>query len=289
MAFVFEQQSWSIHSSLGRTIAEIKSHLAASAMPFTTSSMLPGSLALGGSPTTSIGGSMNTMRPGLTPGSSGSLLGPTISPSSILQPSQVTQPPAASGTAGGLLPEIAALTDDQVSQVLSDEKAFEAFFESLERVRAIREQEYKLNISNRDIATANVAKAQEVERLRADVLLKRQELQATRTEYDALALQKQELAKVPRIRNSLARSLVRSFSFETNQTPILPQLYDRDTLVEKLTQAADQADQQSEDIVSQFMSGAMDFATFVHKYKEARILYHQRAAKRESLLMHRPR
>ena len=209
MAFVFQQQSWSIHSSLGRTIAEIKSHLAASAMPFTTSSMLPGSLALGGSPTTSIGGSMNTMRPGLTPGSSGSLLGPTISPSSILQPSQVTQPPAASGTAGGLLPEIAALTDDQVSQVLSDEKAFEAFFESLERVRAIREQEYKLNISNRDIATANVAKAQEVERLRADVLLKRQELQATRTEYDALALQKQELAKVPRIRNSLARSFVR--------------------------------------------------------------------------------
>jgi hypothetical protein len=69
----------------------------------------------------------------------------------------------------------------------------------------------------------------------------------------------------------------------------LLQFFEHDTLIAKLGHATDQADQQSEEIMAQLLSGSMDFATFVARYKEARILYHQRAAKRESLMIHRPR
>jgi ESCRT-I complex subunit VPS37 len=86
--------------------------------------------------------------------------------------------------------------DEQVQQLLSDERAFEQFFESLERVQSIREQEVRLSSGNRDLATANIAKAKEIETLRAEVAAKKHELQATRSEYDALALQKHELDKV---------------------------------------------------------------------------------------------
>lgn len=55
----------------------------------------------------------------------------------------------------------------------------------------------------------------------------------------------------------------------------------------KLAAAAKDADKNSEEIAKRFLSGEIPMADFVQQYREARVLHHLRAAKKETMLMQR--
>jgi len=70
----------------------------------------------------------------------------------------------------------------------------------------------------------------------------------------------------------------------TRQQEILNQ-YSTSNLVDGLTRASQEAEQESDDIATRFLNRQMELKDFVRDFMDKRKLYHLRSAKRESLMM----
>jgi len=174
-------------------------------------------------------------------------------------PSQV--PPMASSQPSGApkgtpnidsipLNQIDTLPDAEVEKMLADEEELTKFVKSLPLI-----QDYLL-------------RAGEVERLQAEVdaLTKRSganpELDAKRQEVEKKRAELQQKSDLKRRKEG-----------ELNPS----------ALFEKLDAAAKALDNECEDIASQFLAGDMSAQDFAKTYKQKRVLFHSRSAKKEAL------
>jgi len=146
--------------------------------------------------------------------------------------------------------QVDTLTDAQVEEMLADEEKLNSFVNSLPYI-----QDYMLRKGEADRLQGEV-----------DDLTKRcganPELEARRTELDKKRTEFQEKSEQKRRKEC-----------ELTQA----------ALYEKLDAAAKAIDVECDEIVSQFLDGEMEAKDFAKAYKEKRVVYHSRSAKKESI------
>jgi len=103
----------------------------------------------------------------------------------------------------------------------------------------------------------NLAKEAEIQRLQMELTGRLNTIAEKRTSYEQKAQRQQEIIK----------------QFSTT------------ALIDQLTEAAGEGEQQSDAIAKKFLSGDMEHKDFIKDFMEKRKLFHLRSAKKESLMM----
>jgi ESCRT-I complex subunit VPS37 len=161
------------------------------------------------------------------------------------------------GSIPSSFPELSHKSAAELQHLLSDESAFQQFFDTLAAVQTMKGVRDDLARANEELARRNIAVEAEIEQLSRKVGQSGDSVDAKKREYEELVRKQQEVMK--------------QFS-----TPIL---------VERLGDAADEAEEESDAIADEFLSGDIDHKEFVKRFLAERNLFHLRSAKRESLTM----
>jgi len=192
---------------------------------------------------------------------------PTITPPNAVPSRSVTPP----GSLPPVSPQRPILTVDslkidwdsktieEMNELLQSDEKFDAFFYQLpaiqEDFKALADQ----RDANKKIAEKNIAMQAEVEQLAAE-----------------LAVQQNK-----------SNQKLRDIENAKQQQAAIQQQFSPHVLAVKLADAAKKVDRESEEISSKFQNGEISIAEFVKQYRDARVLYHLRSAKREMLLTQR--
>ncbi|OQS03448.1 hypothetical protein THRCLA_04251 [Thraustotheca clavata] len=151
-------------------------------------------------------------------------------------------------------PELNELPTSQLENLVSDRQALKAYIRNMDSVINFMKLYEELLKGNTELAEKNLTFESTVADLQKDV-------QGLKTQVQAA----QEVLNVKQARQQEILSRVRP-----------------DILVERVSQAAEEMDENTEDIGSRFTNGEMDVNQFLSEYIPSRKLYHLRAAKVES-------
>jgi len=154
-------------------------------------------------------------------------------------------------------PELDSKTPAELSLLLTDETEFKKFFESLPTVQTMKKLRDDLRDNNETLAKKNLAKEAEIQKAQMDLSGRLNTIAEKRTSYEQKAQRQQEIIK----------------QFSTT------------SLIDQLTEAASEAEQQSDGIAKKFLTGDMEHKDFIKDFMEKRKLFHLRSAKKESLMM----
>lgn len=264
--------SWSIHSSLGNTVREIRSRFMQTPSSSTIASQ-PHLMQYGhprDEPPPAYSSSYNMRgrpvdapsagtRSGAYSSDSGSDRGGYSSDRGVAAPPAASHGFNASSSLPASIPELATLTDRDVEKLLASNAAFDSFFEELETVRMMNNlYQEMLQSTTRELAEANMAKEREMRQAKELLEEKRAQLHALEEEVRAL----------------------------TDKKQVVLQQYSVDSLITRLGEAAAAADSESEELQRSFVNEELEAEEFLKLYRAKRELFHQRSAKRESLLLH---
>jgi len=159
-------------------------------------------------------------------------------------------------------PDLDNKTGEELNEMLSNEDLYKDFFDNLEGVKNMRQLRDELRDGNEELAKKNIARGQEIDDLRKLLQDKQEEVKQQRQELERKVQRQQQI--------------MQQFS-----TPVL---------IQKLSDAANIADTESEQTATDFLNGDIaDHKDFIKKFMDQRKIYHLRAAKRESLSMALPR
>jgi membrane protein involved in colicin uptake len=154
------------------------------------------------------------------------------------------------------LPDLDSKTVEELEALLVEDSP--KFEELIGEIAAVRES-VKLRDEMRDsaikTAKANQDELERIEALQREVETKRQEAAAARARFEEKAQRKREI--------------------EQESSPL--------ALMKRLAEAAKVADEESDAVAQRFLAGELTPAEFVKQYKEKRMVFHTRSAKRESL------
>jgi len=193
----------------------------------------------------------------------------------------------------------------ELEDLLNDPREFDAFFEQLEVVNKIRNIRDELRDTNQAIASKlicsssslsfthsfhlmmlseeNIQKGEEIATLKFIIEEKKTEYNEKRQAYE----KKKELQKELAMVSCLSRE--ESFScYATHITIVIfvkQQRYRPERLAEELRRASDEIEKESDELASAFLDSQLELKEFVKLYLPKRILLHQRATKRDGLLL----
>lgn len=151
--------------------------------------------------------------------------------------------------------EIEAMTLDQVERLLRDDVAFSAHLMNMDSVKTMRDLREQVIEENAKIAQSTLQHRDELEVLRAETLALQLELQQLKEAFDAKA-QVQIDADAHRSSDNAVLNTIRL--------------------------AVEVAEEESEDVASEFNNGDLTADAFVKKYLPLRAKYHQRNAALEN-------
>jgi len=152
-------------------------------------------------------------------------------------------------------PELDHKSADELRLLLEDDDAFEVFIQDLDFVKTLVKLRNDIRDNNAELAQKNLSREQEVKDLRNDVDGKKSQLESLKNVLnEKVELQRQMMAK-----------------------------YSPAILLQRLQEAAQEIDQDSERTSKQFLEGEMNHKVFLDTYMEQRVLYHLRSAKLEQI------
>lgn len=138
---------------------------------------------------------------------------------------------------------------EELRKLLTDKAAYNEFLHSLDQVKTLDILQDDLRKSNVELAKQNLERESEVAELRNQcAIIRTMELAASQENLDKVQKQEKEMA------NRLSVS----------------------ALLEKLQEAADEVDEESEQLHRQLLAGQIELMEFIPKYRKLRLLYHRR-------------
>lgn len=238
-------RSWGLHCILGKTVNEIAAKLASDP---------PGDMSYPPPPPPS--GGPHQVYPS---GGTSYLPPPQQPPPPVAQPPPpppVAQPPPSRVDPASVpLPELESKTVEELEALLTDEHKFEEMFGEIQAVKDSTRVRNELRDSAAKSAKQNQEDMERIEALQREVNAKRDEVAAARAKFEEKARRRKEI--------------------EQETSPL--------ALMKKLADAAKVADEESDAIAQRFLAGEIPPAEFVKQYREKRVIFHTRSAKRESL------
>ncbi|KAI9244569.1 hypothetical protein BDA99DRAFT_528972 [Phascolomyces articulosus] len=148
---------------------------------------------------------------------------------------------------------IANKSAEELEQLLTDDVAFELFFNSFERIRSMKTVQEELRIGNENLAQKNIGNEENILKLRSETKQLDEEYRKLRSEFDEKERQQHEAFN--------------RFSSSTVLTRLKASVYESDELSESVGQS--------------FLDGNLDHDSFVKQFRELRKVYHLRASKLE--------
>ncbi|KAI8078744.1 uncharacterized protein BX664DRAFT_342595 [Halteromyces radiatus] len=144
---------------------------------------------------------------------------------------------------------------EEIEELLSNETAFDLFFNHLDRVKNLKTVQEELRNGNENLAHKNLSQE--------DALIKlRSEVQDLNNEYTSLKSMFTEKEKQQ-------QEAFNRFSSSTVLTRLKAGVYESDDL--------------SESVAQSFLEGSLDHDSFVKQFRELRKVYHLRASKLEKI------
>ncbi|KAI8062389.1 hypothetical protein BC940DRAFT_308896 [Gongronella butleri] len=144
---------------------------------------------------------------------------------------------------------------EEIDELLTNDKAFDIFFHSLDRVRNMKTVKGELYNGNENLARKNLSYEDELVRLRTQVDELNQSFQELRSRISEKERQQQDAFK--------------RFSSSTVMTRLKAGVYESEDL--------------SESVAQSFIDGSLDHDSFVKQFRELRKVYHMRASKLEKI------
>lgn len=188
----------------------------------------------------SVVSSPNSSRPS-TPSSSSSLQRPMDRPQS---PSHVSPAEAA-----GIISQLKDKSVDELRKLLSDKNAYNQFLLALDQVKVQNNLRDELRKETLQLARENLEKEPRIMELQNQCrIIRTTELAAARERLNELEKQKEDAMK----------------------------FYSSSSLLQRLQEAMNKTEEESETMHSQLLEKEMDLAVFVQKYKRVRASYHRR-------------
>ncbi|KAH7492219.1 hypothetical protein PRIC1_002309 [Phytophthora ramorum] len=241
---------WTAHSDLGRIVAEIVTELRVVAS--TASSKPPVSPAQSSSPAP-----VASLSP--YPGSRASYLSPSRqSPQAQIQQPKQQQTPDTSKmqrtqvpVIPPVFPELEELSLSQLEKLNSDKRVLKTFVKELTSVKEFTQLRDEVLHSNMGIAKTTLGYEVELRELQEAVETQRAELRVAQ--------------------QALAEKQARQQRIVARHRP--------DALLEQLSTAAKDVDNETDEVATQFSHGDMDVAQFISTYLPRRNLYHERTLK----------
>ncbi|KAI9494902.1 hypothetical protein BDB00DRAFT_816267 [Zychaea mexicana] len=148
---------------------------------------------------------------------------------------------------------IANKTTEELEELLTDDVAFELFFNSFERIRSMKTVQEELRNGNENLAQKSLSKEDAVLKLRSQAKELDEEYRKLRSEFDDKERQQ--------------HGAFNRFSSSTVLTRLKASVYESDEL--------------SESVAQSFLDGNLDHDGFVKQFRELRKVYHLRASKLE--------
>ncbi|KAF3579757.1 hypothetical protein DY000_02032804, partial [Brassica cretica] len=174
------------------------------------------------------------------------------SPSSSSRPQTSCQIPAhvSPGEAAGIITFLKDKSVDELRKLLSDKDAYQQFLLSLDQVKIQNNIKEELRRETLQLARENLEKEPQIMELRNQCkIIRTTELAAAQEKLNELERQKEEILK----------------------------FYSPGSLLNKLQEAMNEVDEESEALQEKFLEKEIDTAAFVQKYKKLRTIYHRRA------------
>ncbi|KAJ0245658.1 Vacuolar protein-sorting-associated protein 37 1 [Hirschfeldia incana] len=174
------------------------------------------------------------------------------SPSSSSRPQTSGQNPAhvSPGEAAGIITYLKDKSVDELRKLLSDKDAYQQFLHSLDQVKVQNNIKDELRRETLQLARENLEKEPQIMELRNQCkIIRTTELAAAQEKLNELERQKEEILK----------------------------FYSPGSLLNKLQEAMNEVDEESEALQEKFLEKEIDTAAFVQKYKKLRTIYHRRA------------
>ncbi|KAJ4866924.1 Vacuolar protein-sorting-associated protein 37-like protein 2 [Raphanus sativus] len=183
---------------------------------------------------------------------------PWYSPSLVSSPSSSSRPQTSGhipahvspGEAAGIITFLKDKSVDELRKLLSDKDAYQQFLLSLDQVKVQNNIKDELRRETLQLARDNLEKEPQITELRNQCrIIRTTELAAAQEKLNELERQKEEILK----------------------------FYSPASLLNKLQEAMNQVDEESEALQEKFLEKEIDTAAFVQKYKKLRTIYHRRA------------
>ncbi|CAN7135522.1 unnamed protein product [Brassica rapa subsp. narinosa] len=183
---------------------------------------------------------------------------PWYSPSLVSSPSSSSRPQTSSqipahvspGEAAGIITFLKDKSVDELRKLLSDKDAYQQFLLSLDQVKIQNNIKEELRRETLQLARENLEKEPQIMELRNQCkIIRTTELAAAQEKLNELERQKEEILR----------------------------LYSPGSLLNKLQEAMNEVDEESEALQEKFLEKEIDTAAFVQKYKKLRTIYHRRA------------
>ncbi|CAN6837769.1 unnamed protein product, partial [Brassica oleracea] len=174
------------------------------------------------------------------------------SPSSSSRPQTSGQIPAhvSPGEAAGIITFLKDKSVDELRKLLSDKDAYQQFLLSLDQVKIQNNIKDELRRETLQLARENLEKEPQIMELRNQCkIIRTTELATAQEKLNELERQKEEILK----------------------------FYSPGSLLNKLQEAMNEVDEESEALQEKFLEKEIDTAAFVQKYKKLRTIYHRRA------------
>eukprot|EP01090_Pellita_catalonica_P014945 TRINITY_DN3919_c0_g1_i2.p1 TRINITY_DN3919_c0_g1~~TRINITY_DN3919_c0_g1_i2.p1 ORF type:complete len:251 (-),score=51.48 TRINITY_DN3919_c0_g1_i2:186-938(-) len=153
-------------------------------------------------------------------------------------------------------PELEALSPQQVTALLSNENEFRAFFSNLSSVKNMEQARQAHRKQAEAIARQNLGYEQQLNALKMETAALQRSVTEKRTQFDQKARRQQQVMSQ----------------------------YTTESLIDSLSKAAAQAEQEAEAIAQQFTNRQLTSRDFIRLFMEKKKLHHLRSAKREYLL-----
>ncbi|GBG79972.1 hypothetical protein CBR_g30234 [Chara braunii] len=184
--------------------------------------------------------------PSSYPGGSNPLLRPPAGPihDNVPSPSRGTAQRAVSYA------ELKERSLEELKNLMNDEEAYDAFLHSLDKVRDIDRAREELRKQSVELARKNLAREPEIAELHNQcAIIRSTELAPSQEKLDEL------LRREKKIRGR----------------------FSPEVLLQKLEDAKEKVDEESELLHKQMLAGEMEVTEFISKYRKLRALYHTRA------------
>ncbi|CAM6109265.1 unnamed protein product [Calypogeia fissa] len=142
---------------------------------------------------------------------------------------------------------------EELRALLLDKDMYNSFLHSLDQVRHLDALRDDLKKGNVELARHNLGKEAEIAELRNQcMIIRNTQLAAARERFEEVEKREKEING----------------------------RYSPASLLDRLQEAANEADEESENIHQQVLQGEIDIAEFISKYRKQRILYHKRTLTR---------
>ncbi|ORX57011.1 hypothetical protein DM01DRAFT_1334561 [Hesseltinella vesiculosa] len=168
-------------------------------------------------------------------------------------PIPTNAPPSAQPPAEYLM--IMNKSPEEINELLSNDRAFEIFFHSLDRVQNMKTVKEELCNGNENLARKNLSYEEELIRLRSQVTSMNKEYQELRSKVSEKERQQQDAF------NRFSSS----------------------TIMTRLKAGVNESDDLSESVAQSFLDGSLDHESFVKQFRDLRKVYHLRASNLEKL------